>query len=191
MESLYNVINLIHKDEWMASVDLKDAFYSIPVNKNHKNQFLKFMVTSRNYKFIVNLNGYKDAMRVFTKILKPPFAKLRSEGHLSVVYVDDTYLQGDSFNECKMNVQATIKLLQELVFTIHPEKSILKPTQSITFLGFIIDSKNMVISLTYVKKQNIFNLASQILTKRQVTIRKLAKFIGCIVSSFPAVPYGQ
>ena len=78
-------------------------------------------------------NGYKDAMRVFTKILKPPFANLRSEGHLSVVHVDDTYLQGDSFNECKMNVPATIKLLQELGFTIHPEKSILNPLKALPF----------------------------------------------------------
>ena len=97
MDSLYNVINMIHKDVWMASVDLKDAFYSIPANKNHQ-KFLKFMVTSRNYKFTVMPNGYKDAVRVFTKTLIPPFAKLRSEGHLSVVYVDDTLLQGDSFN---------------------------------------------------------------------------------------------
>ena len=38
-------------------------------------------------------NEYADAMRVFTKILKPPFVLLRSLGHLYAVYVGGTYLQ--------------------------------------------------------------------------------------------------
>ena len=41
-------------------------------------------------------NGYGPAMRAFTKLMKPPFSFLRSEGYLSVIYVDDCYLQGDS-----------------------------------------------------------------------------------------------
>lgn len=34
MESLNQVKNLITEDAWMASVDLKDAFFSIPVHKD-------------------------------------------------------------------------------------------------------------------------------------------------------------
>ena len=52
-------------------------------------------------------NGYADAVRVFTKILKPPFALLTEFGHLSVVYVDDTYLQSESFLECMHNLKDT------------------------------------------------------------------------------------
>ena len=51
-------------------------------------------------------------MHVFTKILKPPFALLRKFGHLSVVYVDDTYLQGENFLECMHNLEDTVALLQ-------------------------------------------------------------------------------
>ena len=38
-------------------------------------------------------NGYGPAMRIFTKITKIPFTLLRKKGHVSVVYVDDSYLQ--------------------------------------------------------------------------------------------------
>ena len=31
MESIRNVEGMIRKDSWMASVDLKDAYYSIPI----------------------------------------------------------------------------------------------------------------------------------------------------------------
>lgn len=34
----------------------------------------------------------------------------------------------------------TLKLLQSLGFTIHPDKSIFKPTHKITFLGYVDDT---------------------------------------------------
>lgn len=80
------------------------------------------------YKFVVMPNGYVDSMRTFTKILKPPFAKLRQKGHVSVVYVDDTCLKGDSYRKCHENIADTIQLLQSLGFTIHPDEYILTPT---------------------------------------------------------------
>ena len=72
-------------------------------------------------------------MRVFTKILKPPFALLRKLGHLSVVHVDGTYLQGENVLECMHNREDTVALLEALGFTIHPDKSQLIPTQKICF----------------------------------------------------------
>jgi len=72
-------------------------------------------------------NGYGPDMRLFTKILKTPFAWLRARGHKSVVYVDDTYLQGNTWQECLDNVKATVSLLCKLGFTIHLEKSQLMP----------------------------------------------------------------
>ena len=97
-------------------------------------------------------NRYSDAMRLFTKVLKPAFFYLRKVGYLSVVYVDDSYLQGETFEECLQNITETVKLLQSLGFTINPEKSVVKPTQKLTFLGFVLNSKIMTLTLADVKK---------------------------------------
>ena len=156
MESIKNVINMVHQDAWMASVDLKDAFFSVPIHPNDQ-KFLNFFWETP-YKFVAMHNGYSDAMRIFTKILKSPFAQLRKMGHLSVIYVDDSYLQGETLLQCQNNVSETVVLLQSLGFTVHPEKSVLEPKQKIVFLGFIIDSQNMTIRLTLAKKEKIRNL---------------------------------
>ena len=42
----------------------------------------------------------------------------------------------------------TTKLLRELGCFIQTKKSVLTPSQIIVFLGFIISSKNMILSLT-------------------------------------------
>ena len=136
MESIQNVLNVIRKDAFMASIDLKDAFYSVPVVAHHQ-EYLKFFA-NEYLKFTCMSNGYGPAMRIFIKMTKVPFSELRMQGHTSVVYVDDSYLQGDSYESCLKNVNNTIIILRSLGFTIHPKKSVLKPTQNlIIYLGFI------------------------------------------------------
>ena len=117
----------------MASVDLKDAYYSAHIDKEYK-KYLKFL-WEYTLKFIVMPNGYGPVMRAFTKLIQPPFSFLRSEGYLSVIYVDDCYLQGDLFTKCAKNVVSTIDILESLGFYIKMEKSEIIPKQQITFLG--------------------------------------------------------
>ena len=128
MESLTNVLNMIKPGAFMASVDLKDAFYSVPIHPEHQKYF-KFFWNGNYYQFAAMPNGYGPAMTIFTKILKPPFSNLCTQGLLSVVYVDDTYLQGDTYDECLHNVTSTLNLLTSLGFTIHFDKSQLTPVQ--------------------------------------------------------------
>ena len=114
-----------------------------------------------------------------------------SKGHLSVKDIDNSLLLGKTFEICFKNIRATVALLRELGFTIHPEKSVLVLTQQIIFLWFVIDSAKMTITLTEERKQYIYTICQNILSSYQATIRKLAQTIGVMVSSFRDVPYGQ
>ena len=159
---------MIRPGAYLASIDIKDAFYSVPIYKGHK-KYLKFMWQGVPYQFRAMPNGYVDAMRVFTKLLKPVFSTLREMGYESVIYVDDSLLQGDTAEECHDNVLETVNALQMLGFIIHHSKSTFVPTQKIEFLGFIIDTVNMTITLTLKKKNKIRQLGYGLLHK-QVTI---------------------
>ena len=155
-------------------------------------------------------NGYGPAMRIFTKISKVPFGQLRSQGHNSVVYVDevpfghlrsqghnsvvyvdDSYLQGATYQACLANIVDTIKLLTEMGFVIHPDKSVLTQSQLIVFLGFVIPSKHMTLSLTDDKKYKIKTLLLNCLNSQQISIRELAGILKNIVASFPVVTFGH
>ena len=57
------------------------------------------------------------------------------------------------------NIRAAVAPLRELGFKIHPEKLVLVPTQQIIFLGFVIDSVKMTITVTEKRKQSIYMLA--------------------------------
>ena len=107
---------------------------------------------------------------LYTKISKVPFGLLRSIGHHSVVYVYDSCLQGETYQACPDDISDTDKLLRELDFVIHTEKSLLIPSQTIAFLGFIISPKNMTLSLPDGKKNRKFRKRKNnkfIISKRQ------------------------
>ena len=90
-----------------------------------------------------------------------------SKGFTSEVFVGDSYLQGNTYKACLHNIKNTIELLQNLGFTRHPTKSILTPTQRITFLGFVIDSVQMTLEITEEKKSKIHNLCLETLQKEK------------------------
>ena len=151
-------------------------------------------------------SGYRPALRAFAKIMKQPFRHLRSLGHVTVIFVDDSCLFGETFSECHRNVHVTLKLLEMLGFTIHPGKSVLIPTQILVFLGtqilvflgtqilvflgLFINSIDMSVSLTQDKRDRIPSLTSQLLKNENLNIREVATFIGLLVSWFPGIQFG-
>ena len=84
-------------------------------------------------------HGFVPAVRKFTKIMYPPFKHLRSKRHLSVKYLDDSFLIGESTRTCLNNITDIVNLLRSLGFTIRFDKSVFMPTQKITFLSVIVD----------------------------------------------------
>ena len=64
----------------MASTDLKDAYYTVPVEKEHR-KFLRFEWEGQLWQFNCMPNGLALAPRKFTKRMKPVFTTLRERGH--------------------------------------------------------------------------------------------------------------
>ena len=66
---------------------------------------------------------------------------------LLVIYIDDIILFADDPQTLVIFIQRAITLLQSLGFTIHSDKSQLVPSQRVNFLGFILDSVAMTVSM--------------------------------------------
>ena len=189
MDSIHTCIALMKQNCYMASLDLQDAYYSVPVAQDFR-KFLKFKWNGELYQFNSLPMGLACAPRIFTKILKPVFSHLREQGHVSSGYIDDTFLEGDTYDICKQNVTATLELLDELGFSVQREKSVTEPTQIMEHLGFILNSLNMTVTLTSEKYNTIGEKASHLLSNSNPTIREVASVIGTFISYLPGVQYG-
>ena len=67
METLATIIQFIRPNTYMAKLDIKDAYYSIPIYEPHQ-KLLKFEYKSKLFKFMVLPNGYTKGTRKFTKL---------------------------------------------------------------------------------------------------------------------------
>ena len=106
MGNLKTALNMMRQNCFMASIDLSDAYYSVPVALTDQKYFEQ-LYEEQLYKFVCLPNGLSSARRIFTKLLKPVFHK---QGHKIMGYLDDSFLIGDKFEECKKSVIATVKL---------------------------------------------------------------------------------
>ena len=66
-------------------------------------------------------------------------------------YIDDSYLLGEKREDCQANISDTFDLFSKLGFILHPVHSVLKPVQVLTFLGFVLNSVDVTVSLTWEK----------------------------------------
>ena len=190
MDNLSTAVNLMTEGCFMASIDWKDAYYSVPICLNHQ-KFLKFEWQGQMYQYTCYPNGLSSAPRNFTKITKVLFTELRKKGYLSTSYIDDCLLFGQTVNECRQNVVETVKASENSGFVIHPEKSQLDPTNEINYLGFTLNSTLMTVRVTIEKALKIKSFIEEILKLEHISIKLLSQIVGKLVASLPGVHYGQ
>jgi hypothetical protein len=106
-------------------------------------------------------------------------------------YLDDIFL----LNSCKKEVEreflVATELLEKCGFVINVEKSIGAPHQVIEFLGLIVDSLNLSLSLRAEKVDEIIRLCQNLLSKSSTPLREIAKVLGLFACAIKAVPFAQ
>ena len=117
--------------------------------------------------------------------MKVVYSELRGQGHDSSAYLDDSALFGGDKCSCQRNVNVIMQLLDSLGFTVHPDKSDITPSQCLEFLGFILNSVEMSVTLTQERKDKIKKACMNLLQIKNPNIRQLAEVIGMCVEVEP------
>ena len=74
-------IKLVSQGCYMASIDIKDAYYCVPVHEDYR-KYLKFVLNDKLFQFTCLPNGL-SVPRKYTKMMKPVYATLRTQGHVT------------------------------------------------------------------------------------------------------------
>lgn len=189
LEDIRTVLKLLTPGCFMGTIDLKNAYFLIPITKADK-KYLRFEFQGTLYEFNCLPFGLNTAPSVFTKIMKPVVSYLRSLGLISCIYLDDLLCIGKNSSKCYQNINKSVHVLQSLGFVINFEKSSLNPNQTCKYLGFIFNAINMTIELPEAKKKRLYSETNFFINKVKFKIRDFAKLVGLMVSACPAVPYG-
>ena len=91
MDTFEIALTMITKDMFMCSIDLRHAYYSVPVAKEHR-KYLRFVWKGQIFEFTCAPNGLSCLPNRFTKLLKPVYAKLRTETEICTGFIDDSLI---------------------------------------------------------------------------------------------------
>ena len=184
-DNLNSALNMVEKGDYMCKVDLKNAYYSVPVHAQSQ-PYLAFKWKGKTYMFKRLCFGLKSAPRIFTKIMKPVLEFMRKQGARIVGYIDDFWICHPNKEKCKELTMMLVKLLHDLGFTVNVEKSILDPVRKLVFLGMIICTETMSVSLPEGKKAKILAQVRRLLRSKQVSPLEMASLIGKLEALRPA-----
>ena len=121
MEFFYNVIHPIRPGEWLASLELKDVYFHVPIGMPNW-EFLRFALDGVKYRFKVLPFGLSTSPRIFTKVLAPVMAAIRLRRIHIHPYLDDILLRAPS-QILLEHLSIVLELLMKADYVINMEKS--------------------------------------------------------------------
>ena len=105
----------------------------------------------------------------------------------AIIFLDDLLIFGNTLEEILIACDSVIFLLQHLGFVINFKKCVLEPTQEIEFLGMIVNSKTMTLTLPLEKVQKIKNQCLEIYQAQEITLLELTRLLGTLASTIQAI----
>ena len=142
MEGIPALKFLIEANDYMVSIDLSDAFFSIPLHAESK-RYATFHYKQKYYQFNVLPFGLTCFPRIFTKVLHLIIVYLRAQGIQISAYIDDLIIAAQCKNKLLDQCKKVKGLLLSLGFTINAEKSVCAPMQVLLHLGYLWNSSTI------------------------------------------------
>ena len=120
MASIPTVAKVLQPLDWSTSIDLKDAFFHIPIH-NRFRRFLRFLWKGRAYQFRLTPFGLSTAPYTFTRITRPVMKWCRARGMRVIFYLDDILILAKSPRLASYHTQLLLEKLTKLGFKIKKE----------------------------------------------------------------------
>ena len=190
METIQSVLLSVRQGDWMASIDLKEAYLQIPVHSDSR-RFLRFVALGRVHQFSALCFGLSTAPQVFSRIMAPVSAILHSWGIRMRRYLDDWLVQSSSRVALLHDLQVVLNLCRELGIVVNPSKSHLVPSQVVQYLGVVIDSRSFRASPSSERVSKLFSTADAFLSCAAPPASTWLRLLGILSSLAHLVPGGR
>lgn len=190
MVSVAQVRSVLREGVWLASLDLQDAYWHVPIHPRFR-RFLAFQVGRETYQFTRLPFGLSLAPRVFTKLVRVVGARLTAAGVSTLMYLDDWLLHSPTKEGVATSVSVALKVLADMGFKVNLDKSALTPTQKICWLGIEWDTINSSLSLAPDNALRTLRSVRRAYFSHTFSRRQWEGLLGCLNFAAPALPLGR
>ena len=139
METVASVLLSVREGDFLASLDLKDAYFQIPIHGSSR-KLLRFMSEGTVYQFKALCFELSTAPQVFTRVFVAVSDWAHSRGIRLLRYLDDWLVLASSEKKAKQSVQELLSVCHTLGIVINEKTSDLVPSQAAKYFGMSIDT---------------------------------------------------
>jgi len=176
---------LIKQNNYLCKVDLKNAYRSVSLHKSN------YKYTGLHWKFEGDSNftyfcdtklpfGASKSPSIFQRLSSAVCRIMKNKFNVLVIsYLDDFLIIEESYDSCKQALSQLLKVLRMLGFHINYNK-ISVPSQQLVFLGVLINTVDMTLSLSDKKLAEFVSLLESFQNKSRATKRQLESLIGSL-----------
>ncbi|KAF0039330.1 hypothetical protein F2P81_007565 [Scophthalmus maximus] len=189
MLTISHVLECVRSGDWFASIDLKDAYFHVPIVPRHR-KFLRFSFRGVQFQYNRLPFGYSLAPRTFAKCVETALEPLRRRGIRVLFYLDDLVIMASSERSAALHTVELASHLTLLGFAINWRKSSPVPTQSIMYLGVYLDSSSMRARLSFARREALASFLSRVTPGKTVTALSVMRLLGMMSAGHVVVPLG-
>ena len=190
METASSVLLSVRRGDFLASIDLKDTYFQIPVHTSSR-KWLRFVSDGTVHQFKVLYFGLSTAPQVFTRV----FATVSSWAHTRVVrllrYLDDWLVLASTEARARQHVRDLLSLCNSLGVVLNREKSGLNPAQSVEHLSMTIDTVAARACPTVPRIDKFLATARKFLSRREPPAQLWQVLLGHMSLLEKLVPHGR
>ena len=190
MTTVNTVRQTLSQGCFLASIDLKDAYWHIPIAKRFR-PFLAFSAGKSIFQFRVLPFGLNIAPRVFSKMMRPVHSRLASLGVNILMYLDDWLVMAPSERQCKEMVRITLEVGETMGLHFNLKKSQLVPSRSIQWLGMRWDSHSATVALSEENQLRCRKKLFRALHSHTLTRRQWESLMGSLNHAGSIIPLGR
>ena len=151
--------SLIHEKMYMASIDIQDAYLHISVHPDDV-PFQRYIWEGQVWEITTLPFGLAQAPFAFTKFLDPLLRKWRAQHNIEIIsWIDDLILGHMDKAHLQQALQQILDDLSRLGIKVNtkPGKSVLQPTQSLTWCGVDWNSRSQKMFLPKKRRVALLN----------------------------------
>lgn len=192
VEDAVLLVHFLGRSALLAKVDLKDAYRMVPVHPRDRS-YLGVCWREQVYVDTQLPFGLASAPAIFSALAEALEWILRSRGVTNIVHYLDDYLIGGapSSGECAEALQVTLRICEELGVPLSPDK-VEGPTTSLVFLGIVLDSTRLQVSLPPDKLSRLRAMLQEFVQAKVVRdYRAFDSLVGHLVHATKVLPLGK
>ena len=190
METVASVLLSVREGDFLASLDLKDAYFQIPIHGSSR-KLLRFMSEGTVYQFKALCSGLSTAPQVFTRVFAAVSAWAHSRGIRLLRYLDDWLVLSSSEKKAKQSVRELLSLCHTLGIVINEKKSDLVSSQAAKYLGMTIDTVAGKVFPSLARVEKFLSVAERFCSMQSPPAQLWQVILGHLASLERLVPHGR